>query len=111
MVTAYTHYPYGEPVALADLGLTPEQLAVQERRGVTTSGLHVIGSTHQARCGESFDAQLAEAIEAADDSVRAGAELDELTLLAVLAHYAAAGLQDPDRTVIAAISVRPEVRT
>lgn len=62
---------------------------------MTTAQLHVVGSTHEARFGESFDADLAAAIRAAHDPARAGIEFDELGLLAILAHYAAAGHYDP----------------
>jgi len=63
---------------------------------VTAADRHVIGSAHEARFGESFDAELAAAIESAYDPARAAGELDELGLLGVLAHYAAAGHHDPD---------------
>lgn len=64
---------------------------------MTTADLHVIDSAHEARFGESFDAELAAAIESAYDLARAAGELDELGLLGVLAHYAAAGHYDPDQ--------------
>jgi len=51
---------------------------------VTAADLHVIGSAHEARFGESFDAELAAAIESAYDPARAAGELDELGLLGVL---------------------------
>ncbi|MEZ5412248.1 MAG: hypothetical protein R2761_29720 [Acidimicrobiales bacterium] len=47
---------------------------------MTTADLHVIGSAHEARFGESFDAELAAAIESAYDPARAVGELDELGL-------------------------------
>lgn len=63
---------------------------------MTTAKLHVLGSAHEARFGETFDAELATAIEAAYDPVRAANELDELGILGVPAHYGAAGHYDPD---------------
>jgi hypothetical protein len=63
---------------------------------VTTARLHVIGSAHEARYGESFDGELAAALDAAQDPARAAVELDELGLLGALAFYAAAGADDPD---------------
>ena len=57
--------------------------------------LHVVGSAHQARFSESFDPDLTSALQAAYDPVRAARDLDELTLLGVLAHYAAAGSYYP----------------
>jgi hypothetical protein len=64
---------------------------------LSTAKLHVIGSAHQARFSESFDAELTRAIQAAHDPARAARDLDELSLLSVLAHYAAAGRYDPDQ--------------
>ena len=63
---------------------------------MSTAGLHVIGSTHETRFGESFDAYLHAAIGAARDPGRGARELDELGLLTVLAHFAAAGDYQPE---------------
>ena len=62
---------------------------------MTTAQLHVIGSAHEARFGESFDADLTAALALAHDPARAAVQLDELGLLGVLAHYAAAGPYEP----------------
>jgi hypothetical protein len=63
---------------------------------VSTRKLHVIGSGHETRFGEDFDARLTAAIAAAHNPARAVTELDELVMLDVLAHYAAAGPYHPD---------------
>ena len=60
-----------------------------------TARLHVIGSSHEARYGESFDAALDTALHGAQDPIRAAGELDELGLLTVLACFAAAGDHRP----------------
>jgi hypothetical protein len=61
---------------------------------LTTAGLYVIGAAHQARFSEDFDARLNAMIDAAVDPARAVAEFDELALLIVLSHFAAAGRYD-----------------
>jgi hypothetical protein len=62
---------------------------------LNTASLHVIGTTHQARYSEDFDQRLDAVINGAHDSARATLELDELVLLSVLSHFAAAGPYDP----------------
>ena len=63
---------------------------------MSTRKLHVVGSGHEARFGEDFDARLTAVTAAAFDPARAATELDELAMLDVLAHYAAAGPYYPD---------------
>lgn len=55
---------------------------------MSTGQLHVVGRGHEARFSEDFDQVLADAIRATPDPRLAAAELDDVTLLTVLAHFA-----------------------
>ena len=55
---------------------------------MSTGQLHAIGRGHEARFAEDFDQVLAETIRSTPDSTQAAAELDDVTLLTVLANFA-----------------------
>ena len=63
---------------------------------MSTAKLHAIGSAHQARYGENFDEILADVITRCHNPAIATAQLDERTLLTILAQFAGAGRWDPD---------------
>lgn len=65
-----------------------------------TAPFHTIGSAHEARFGEDFDSLLTAAVSSSFEPERVGAELDELTLLSVLSHFAAAGSYDPAQPAV-----------
>lgn len=62
---------------------------------MTTGQLHVIGRNHEARFSEDFDQVLADAIRSTLDPNLAAAELNDVTLLTVLANFAGVGSYDP----------------
>ncbi len=62
---------------------------------MSTGQLHVIGRGHQARFSEDFDQVLAETIRSSPEPTQATAELDDVTLLTVLANFAGVGAYNP----------------
>ncbi len=62
---------------------------------MSTAQLHAAGRGHEARFSEDFDQALADTIRSTPDPVQAAAELDDVALLIVLAHFAGAGPYDP----------------
>lgn len=62
---------------------------------MSTSGFHCLGRGHEARFSEDFDQLLAEALRAAPDPEEAAEEIDDTTLLTVLANFAGAGPYEP----------------
>jgi len=62
---------------------------------LSTARLHAIGSAHEARYGENFDETLADVIARSHNPAVAADQLDERTLLTILAQFAGAGRWDP----------------
>lgn len=58
---------------------------------MSTSGFHCLGRDHEARFSEDFDQVLADAFRAAPHPAEAADEIDDTTLLTVLANFAGAG--------------------